>query len=341
LSLASLVRGFRVHLIAGQRLWAAISHFIYRSDDLGCTWERVCTLPIPFDARLRSCTRLSSRFFRAGVSHILEAEQRHLVIFAFHKIYRYDTFTGRLAPEAAPIIGSRPLAVCSDSEGVIYYGEYRSNKERSPVHIMASKDGGQSWYPVHRFEHVRHIHGVFRDPFTGWLWVTTGDRDSESGIWLTRDRFRSLEKILGGDQQTRVVQLLFSPTHVYFGSDTELEPNHIYRLKKATGKIKRLQKVDGSVFWGCTVGKAIFFSTVVEPSRVNRNPRACIWGSLDGLRWQCVATFMKDRLPGKLFQYGQVFFPAGVNNTDCLWFMPYATKEANVTRCVKMESLFS
>ena len=208
----------------------------------------------------------------------------------------------------------------------MYYGEYRSNPERIPVSIFGSFDRGTNWQPVYSFSDVRHIHGVFYDEYEGCLWVTTGDEDQESAIWKSRNHFQTLEPILRGGQHARAVQLVFSERYVYFGSDTPLELNYIYRLDRRSGQAQRIKEVHGSVFWGCRAAGWVFFSTVVEPSECNQGRQAELWGSPDGLDWRSVASFRKDFWPMRYFQYGQIHLPQGSNQTGRLWFTPFATE---------------
>lgn len=141
----------------------------------------------------------------------------------------------------------------------VYYGEYRSNSEREPVHIWSLEKDGRKWKSVWHFENIRHVHGVFHDPYTDSIWVTTGDMDQEAGIWRTDDRFISLCRVVGGSQQLRAVQLLFNKDYVYFGSDTPDEKNFIYRMDREGKNLENLTPVGSSVFYGCKVGKKLFF----------------------------------------------------------------------------------
>ena len=246
-----------------------------------------------------------------------------LVVFGYRRIYRIDA-AGRCVG-VSPLRGSRPLCVCVERD-VVYYGEYRANREGSPVHVWASRDGGAAWRPVHRFVGVRHVHGVFSDPHGGALWVTTGDDDRAAGIWRTRDRFGTVERVAGGSQQTRAVQLLFTRTHVYFGSDAPAGVNHLYRLRRADGTIERLQKVEGPVYYGCRTGGRLFFSTACEPPTLRATRDVVVWSSDDGERWVRLAVFRKDRWPARVFQHGHVLFPAGpgARDADGVWLTPVA-----------------
>jgi hypothetical protein len=236
------------------------------------------------------------------------------------------------------IVGSRPLNVESVHECFIY-GEYRSNVDRTPVHLWRMNPEKLDWDKVWEFRSVRHIHGVFQDPYSRRIWTTTGDLDSESGIWCFTEDFSSVEKVLGDNQQNRAVSLLFDENFIYFGSDTPLEKNHIYRLDRTNRALLHLQKVGGSVFHSCKVGNWFFFSTAVEPSTVYTSPYAEVWASPDGECWKCILKFKKDFLSKKYFQYGQVFFPAGPGDGKNLWVTPFATEFDQVTFKIPLKEI--
>src|SRR5690606_32225381 len=117
------------------------------------------------------------------------------------------------------VVGSRPMALCT-VEDTVYYGEYRSNggfsgdSERTPIHVWRSTKG-DTFEKAWQFTNVRHIHAISHDPFTNRIWVTTGDRDEESALWYTDDNFATLHKFIGGSQQYRAIQLLFTEAHIY------------------------------------------------------------------------------------------------------------------------------
>ncbi|MCY4634694.1 MAG: hypothetical protein OXG04_09365 [Acidobacteria bacterium] len=313
-----------VHHI-GPRSYASRRGAIYASENGGRTWRPLARLPLPLRQRIKSTGRLQRRLWRAVVHHVAPLSDGRLVVFAFRTIYRTDA-SGRCMGMAA-LRGSRPLCVCVERD-VVYYGEYRANREGSPVHVWASRDGGAAWRPVHRFVGVRHVHGVFSDPHDEAIWITTGDNDRAAGIWRTRDRFGTVERVAGGSQQTRAVQLLFTRTHVYFGSDAPAGVNHIYRLRRADGAIERLQEVEGPVYYGCRAGAHLFFSTACEPPTLRATRDVAVWSSADGSQWRRLAVFRKDRWPARVFQHGHVLFPAGPGASDAegVWLTPVATR---------------
>ena len=222
------------------------------------------------------------------------------------------------------VIGSRPLNLCHAHDN-FYYGEYRSNPERSPVNIWQWQQEQSAWQSVWQFTNVRHVHGIFHDPYTDSIWATTGDSDDESAIWQTSDNFKTLNKVVGGNQQFRAVQLLFTKEYVYFGSDAPEEQNYIYRMARDGANHERLITVDSSVFFASKVNERLFFSTAVEPSTRNDSRMAAIWSAEGNGVWERVAEYKKDSLPMRYFQYGQIQFPSGPGDDVHLYFSPFAT----------------
>ena len=136
------------------------------------------------------------------------------------------------------------------ANGKILFGEYFSNPGSQPVHIYASEDEGRTWQCVHVFGRgrIRHIHALQEDPYTGCVWVCTGDANEHSLVAYSEDEGRTFHEIGGGRQLWRVCKLLFTADHVYFGADTNLpEDRWIVRWSRATGKVQKLVQVGGPV----------------------------------------------------------------------------------------------
>ena len=74
----------------------------------------------------------------------------------------------------------------------------------------------------------------------------------------------------------------------------------------------------------------MFFSTMVEPSPVNRARNVSLLGSADGQRWETLLQWKKDIWPMKLFQYGNAFLPDGTSRTDVLAVTTVAVKNAHL-----------
>lgn len=320
-----MIKG-RVIYVSMERILVSRRAHIFESLDGGATWQRLAMLQFNRSERMLLASRLLRRLLRRGVHHLAVGNACALLI-ANRAVYRLN---GSVIAPLGPVRGSRPLVLCAANDA-FYYGEYRSNPERSAVRIWRLHTAKEQWQAVWRFTGIRHVHGVFYDPYENAFWVTTGDHDHEAGIWRTDDDFASLQKVAGGSQQFRAVQLLFTRDHVYFGSDAPDDRNFIFRMDRDGKDVEQLVAVGSSVFYGCKVGEHLFFSTAVEPSLVNATRYAEVWGSADGDSWQVVCRFKKDIWPMKYFQYGQVLFPAGPGDGKHLWCTPMCTEHDQKT----------
>lgn len=317
----------RVLYVSGDNLYLAKGYKIYKSTNNGNTWEIWNTLQISLINKLFMSIPLFARLLRKEIHHIIIYDDIGIIIANKESYIIQDKTTTKIER----LHGSRPMVLCKTKENDIFYGEYRSNPNRNKVNIWKLNKSKLIWESVWNFDGIRHVHGVFYDEYTNTIWITTGDKDTEAGIWCTKDNFKSLDKIAGGSQQLRTVQLIFSKDYVYFGSDAPNEINYIYRMNRNGSDIQQLTKVGSSVFYGCKVKNSYFFSTAVEPSSCNKTRYVEIWRSENGKEWYLYRKIKKDMWSMKYFQYGQIFFPGSYGNNSYLYFSPYATDNSGYT----------
>jgi hypothetical protein len=227
--------------------------------------------------------------------------------------------------------GTRPLHITAIPDGRVFWGEYFDNPDRDEVHIYGSRDGGLTWGIAHTFpaRSIRHVHNVVYDRWEDCLWVFTGDYGSECRILRTSPDFKSVDEVLCGDQQARAVAAVVTEEGLYFSSDTPLEQNHIYFLDR-DARLHRMASISSSSIYGCRNRDGIFFSTMVEPSRVNQSRAVTVFGSENGLSWTKLADWQKDRWSPKFFQYGNAFLTDGNNSTDFLAVSTIAVENADL-----------
>ena len=147
--------------------------------------------------------------------------------------------------------------------------------------------------------------------------MLTGDYGEECRILRVSPDWTDVETVLASDQQARAATGLPAPEGLYFATDTPLSQNYIYRLERS-GRVDRLRAIAGSSLQSCEVGSHMFFSTAVEPSKVNRSPFATLVGGRNGQDWAEVARWRKDLFPAGLFQFGNILLPTGTNDSDLL-----------------------
>ncbi len=180
---------------------------------------------------------------------------------------------------------------------------------------------------------IRHVHNIVYDEWENCLWVLTGDNGSECRILRVSCDFKTVDTVFSGNQQARAVALVPTPDALYFSSDTPLESNHLYRLDRR-GTLTQLAPLSSSSIYGCRAGSGIFFSTMVEPSSVNRDRNVRLYGSCDGGDWRSLMQWRKDLWPMSLFQYGNAILPDGRNATDFLAVTTIAVERDDVTTSI-------
>jgi hypothetical protein len=269
--------------------------------------------------RLTSASRLASRLFRDGFHALAMLPSGHFFAAVPGAIISLGPGEREFRISHKITRGTRPLHIVATPDECIFWGEYFDNAGRDEVHIYGSRDRGASWEIAYTFSKgaIRHVHNIVYDRWENCLWVATGDVGSECRILRASCDFARVESVLSGNQQARAVALVPTEDGVYFSSDTPLEKNHVYFLDR-NGTLSERAVLSSSSIYGCRVGNAIFFSTMVEPSTVNLHRSATLCGSLDGERWQSLQEWEKDGWSMRLFQYGNAMLPDGSNTTNIL-----------------------
>lgn len=227
--------------------------------------------------------------------------------------------------------GSRPLNMLVDNKNSwTCFGEYFGNPDRDAVKVFHSLDG-INWEVCYTFKEgeIRHIHGIFSDPYRDGHWCLTGDSNSESGLWFTPDKFRTLEKIIYGSQKARAVEIIPAREGLIVPMDSPLEKNYINFVDLETKSFSPLASLPGSAFHATVSNDIYFVTTVTEPSKVNITRSAKVFASLDGINWECISEFQKDFFPIKyqgITRYSEIIIPPGENNTDSIFGFARAIK---------------
>lgn len=316
-----ILSGYCVLNIHHGVIYAAKGYKILKSHDNGNTWQLDGSLNDLKYGLIANSSRLLARLFRAEITNLLILQNGNRLLTAKKGIFVAQKNEKVYKKSFSVTRGNRPMNVCEDKNGFLYFGEYFSNPERNQVHIFKSTDAGSSWEVCYTFPEntIRHIHGIFYDEYEDLVWFATGDLDSESIIGNTSNSFKSVNIVKQGKQIYRTVQLLFYKEFIIYGTDTEYEKNYIYRLDRKDYKEYCLKEIQGSVLSSVnSLSGHAAISTAVEPSEVNLDTFSHIWLSLDGLEWKEMLKYEKDSLNPKYFQYGRVKFPRnGINTKEC------------------------
>ena len=255
------------------RLYASRGRTVYEEvDGPSLRFERRGQLPVPtsgFDGMI-SRAQTSGPWKRAIERVVGAFQTTNVWRFAddmaiatagrwlFRSVNGYDSWEPvHQLPESSSPMGLLPSGCCFH-DGTIYLGEYPLDSSATP-RVLASTDG-ETWEPLLSLPDVRHVHAVQVDPYTGELWLTTGDTDEESRIYRLRDG--ELEVVGGGSQCWRAVELAFTPDTVLWGMDCVYAPEkHVFALDRESIGTDDLSPT--SVH---TVGDSVYYSAsfVVE-----------------------------------------------------------------------------
>jgi len=323
----------RVLAWAGHHLYASCGYQLLRASintndpSPNISWQPVAAFRPALRCRLSVMNRLTARLFRDGFHALAVLPSGALVAAAPGAIVTLRSGETEFRRTHPIFRGTRPLHITAvpgvGTSGAIYWGEYFDNAARDQVHIYASTDSGATWSVAYTFPKgaIRHIHNIVHDPWANCLWVLTGDYGDECRILRAACDFSRVEAVLQGRQQARAVAAIPTADGLYFSSDTPLESNYIYRLDRHD-QLQQLAPIRSSSIYGCRVGTRVFFSTMVEPSEVNRDRQVRVYGSGASTSapqtWHPLLAWQKDPWPMALFQYGNAFMPDGENITPFL-----------------------
>jgi len=335
-------QGYRVLFISNMcDLWLSRNNKIFISSDYGRSLKLFAEFKLPFIENIFNQWRIYSRLTRSGFHDLAIMPTGRIVGIFHHHIVAYEEKSDEFITTFDIQRGSRPLSLAMTPDEKLYFGEYFSNERREDVHVYTSHDGGKQWNICYTFSKgsIRHIHNIIYDPYRKGLLILTGDEDKESYVFLTKDKFSTVEPILKNGQKARALTAIPIKEGIILPTDTPLEQNYIQFLDNS-GKLHQLCPIPGSAFYSCRVGPYFFISTGVEPSRVNKLKYATIYASKNCFDWKCVFKAKKDILPSKLFQYGNIFFPKGLNNTGYLFFTTVALSGCDqVLHCWEVDDL--
>jgi len=302
------------------------------------SFKKLVTIDAPLWKRCVSRFRLAQRLLRFMVTNVVPLANGDIFV-TFDKTAgiihggKYETLNGMKRP--CRVMRS---ACAVDVNGNVFFGEYLANDERGEMRIYKYSPGSDELETAYVFPagSIRHIHGIYFDPFTKDLFCLTGDDDHECRIIKTADEFKTIETVGEGDETWRAVSLLFSKDSIYYGMDAEFRVNNIYKLDRETLEKQSLGEVNGTVFYSKQIGDELFFATTAEDAPAQTENVAALWhvspeGSLNK-----ICHFEKDRWHKTLFMFGTIHFPFGFVSTDELYFHLVGVREDNrVFRAVR------
>ena len=332
LTLVARFPALRALAWSGSQLYASRGYELLRArieDARHVAWQPLAHFRPSLRRRLSVTNRLTARLFRDGF-HALAILPSGAIMGAIPgSIITLRPGETEFRQTHAITRGTRPLHITATPGGAVYWGEYFDNAARYEVHIYGSVNAGETWSIAYTFPKgaIRHVHNIVHDSWGNCLWILTGDYGDECRILRASCDFSRVEIVLQGNQQARTVAAVPTEDALYFSSDTPLESNHINSLDRQW-TLTQLAAISCSSIYGCRVRGHVFFSTMVEPSEVNRDRTVRVYGTeIKGREpWQQLLAWKKDAPPMGLFQYGNAFLPDGHNATPFLAVSTIAVK---------------
>ena len=312
-------------------VYVGAKHFLLEVDPRTSQVLDKKRIPANFWYRQCSVSRLWCRLMRYEIKAFGTIPDGNVIAATKRGIYYGQQGVPFMEPARISPVGRGihfPMALLVDRQSRVLWGEYWGNSDRQEVHIFLSEDSGCSYEPVKTFSpgQIRHVHGIWQDPYDQGYWVLTGDENCESGIgWLSGD-LRNFEWLIHGSQHCRTVCIFIFKDKLIYATDTEKDYNYIFSCDRQTGKVEKVADIPGSCIYGCRFGKWYVVSTTVEDFAKFETNLATLWISQDGLDWKQVWQVEKDIWHKKYFQYGSIVLPRTPWDRDQIVFSGQALK---------------
>ena len=288
--------------LKNDNLYVSEDHFIYRSDDMGVTFnclghfDKVNPTII---GRLKDKVG-RNRFVRAirrcmGVHNVLVLNSGTIIIIydhiyrsvdggkSFHPVFNFNQ--GYIAP----LLHGATI----DKDDNIYFGEYNCGERPHEIRIFKGSNNGENWSICFIFERgkIFHVHSITYDCYRNRLWICTGDLNHESYLFYTDDDFSHLHLLGGGDQDWRICSLIITKEYLYWCSDNDISGSNICRWNFKNKQREKIKHIGKPSYYSTMLNDdTLVFSTTYEPNSTytndfNPKPSTEIWVSKNGLDW--------------------------------------------------------
>lgn len=273
-------------------------------------------VPFPGWKRQVSGPRLVRRLLRSDKSNAAFNSLRDGIVILFNgNVYFYDIERRSLrqTAELRQCRNALHQAVAVTKLG-IFFGEYGANPARTSVPVWGSYDDGRTWRIVYEFpaDSIKHVHGVYHDPFTDNLWLSTGDFAGECCVACADSSFSNVEIFGDGSQSWRPVSMIFEEQSIIIPMDSPVIASDIQIFDRETKALTKIRSMDGPIWYTKRLKDGIcMLQTTVEIGAGVVSDSAQIHMSFDGRKWHEVARYRKDVWPMPWFKYGVIGFADG------------------------------
>lgn len=323
---------------------------LLKYDEFTNSYQATMNIKLSFAMGIKERFRLLSRIFRADIRSAIALDEDK-ILFLSNKCLYYAAFNEKKVQKLFTMkkCFSDPINLCiplKGTEHIALFGDYGNNAVREPVSIYGvRRDLSVRILYTFQMNTVRHIHNIICDEFKDGYYVFTGDNEKNAGIYWTDKTFRVMKPVFTGDQKARAVCGFMTDRGLLYTTDSVSEQNYIFLLSEGNEGLvlKIVAEINGSCIYSVKYSSGYVFSTTVESEESNGNKILNLLSMKRGkgilsenvelvqvserFESKVIAAYKKDRLPYKLFQYGVVRFPSGLEHYDKLIGYPCAVKK--------------
>jgi photosystem II stability/assembly factor-like uncharacterized protein len=120
-------------------------------------------------------------------------------------------------------------AIVENKKSWLFASEYaQGDQSERCAFIYRSKDFGETWETVYHNPNARHFHTIAIDPYTGFIYATSGDSNHEGALYRSADDGDHWEILKSGSAKWQFTSMAFTPRYRFFGSD-DTQGADIYR----------------------------------------------------------------------------------------------------------------
>ncbi len=319
--------------------------------------EKVYSFSSDIYTFLSKFSNLLRRLFRKDIRYAIKINNNNLLLVKNGYFIRLNLEKRRIESKIKVPRGSRPLnmTIVNSLPGFdsgVYFGEYFNSQKDDSVKIYNYTDDMlKEVYEFRSEDDIEHIHNLVVDSYRNCIWILTGDFGKGTGIYKATNNFESVECVVRGKQKYRSCVAFPTEKGLIYATDSQFEQNYIKILytENDKWKIKNIFKTNGPCIYGTLLNDEYYFSTSVEATDsakkisnflknkrgpgVIKNQSEIVKGNLEK-GFEVIYTNEKDVYPFVLFQFGNIIFPSGINNTRHLFFTNIALKSNDFTTMI-------
>jgi len=317
LSIKGIIPKKRIYTVINGYLIASAGYNIYKSSDLGVSWDYCNKIPTNPVNYLLSKNRSINRLSRGGIHQIMQLNDDKVIIYCNRDMFLTNSSFLEFEKVEIPLRSFQVLdhSICVTPK-YVYYGEYFPNIKRTQVNIFRTSDG-LNWEKIYSFKKssIKHIHLLQYDQFLKKLWFSTGDNNNECILGYANCDFSEIEIVGENSQLFRCLEIMFDREKVYWGTDNPKGQNWLLSLNRSDHKLKKITMIDGPVYNLKKLKNIFILVTANEGGMGEWDNRAHVWYSTNPERgkWKDTISFEKDCWP-YLFGFGRLIYGVDIDN---------------------------